>query len=740
MTLIADYQFNGNLTSDITGAPGLTYGGTPTYQAATVGGQSDQVLVFGSGNGLTFSNQDSNNSNAPYITDQYTIVMAFEFDDPTGSYDRILDFLNRTSDTGLYRDRSGFIAFFPNKGNVSVTPNTYFEVVLSRNATTKEMKAYVNGSLTFSFTDTTNKGVIASGNPLILFKDDLIAPGENSAGSIARLQIYNQVLSDTTVANLNLVSVNNPPTAADKTLTINEDNNYTFTAADFGFSDVDTGDTLASIKITQLPTAGTLTLNSNAVTTNQIITAADIPNLVFTPATNANGTGYANWKFTVNDGTTDSTTANTITVNVTPVNDAPTGANKTLTINEDNNYTFTAADFGFSDVDTGDTLASIKITQLPTAGTLTLNSNAVTANQIITAADIPNLVFTPATNANGTSTFDVVLQDSGGTANGGVDTSTTQTITITVNPVNDKPSFSNAGNQTLTAWTNTIQTVNNWANTVIFGPANESTQAVSNYTLTNTDNTLFTIQPSVATDGTLTYTPSGKPGTATVSVQLQDDGGTLNGGVDLSDAATFNITVPAPKVNLTASTTTASEAGTTAITFTATAEGNVVGAQTVDAKLTGTASAADFTTTIPTQITIPDGNSTGQVTITVNDDFLVEGTETATLTISNPSTGIALGTTNQSVTITDNDTAGITVTPTTGLKTTEAGGTATFTVQLNTQPTADVNIPLTSSNTAEGKVDQSSLTFTNANWNTPQTVLKGGRNQLQDRLYKPHSS
>ena len=48
-----------------------------------------------------------------------------------------------------------------------------------------------------------------------------------------------------------------------------------------------------------------------------------------------------------------------------------------------------------------------------------------------------------------------------------------------------------------------------------------------------------------------------------------------------------------------------------------------------------------------------------------------------------------------SVTNTDNDTAGITVKPTSGLVTTEAGGTATFTIVLNTQPTADVTIGLT---------------------------------------------
>ena len=57
-----------------------------------------------------------------------------------------------------------------------------------------------------------------------------------------------------------------------------------------------------------------------------------------------------------------------------------------------------------------------------------------------------------------------------------------------------------------------------------------------------------------------------------------------------------------------------------------------------------------------------------------------------------------------SVTNTDNDTAGITVTPTSGLTTTEAGGTATFTVVLNTQPTADVTIGLSSSDPTEGTV------------------------------------
>jgi hypothetical protein len=50
----------------------------------------------------------------------------------------------------------------------------------------------------------------------------------------------------------------------------------------------------------------------------------------------------------------------------------------------------------------------------------------------------------------------------------------------------------------------------------------------------------------------------------------------------------------------------------------------------------------------------------------------------------------------------DNDGAGITVTPVAGLGTTEAGGTASFTVVLNSQPTANVIIPVTSSDPSEG--------------------------------------
>src|SRR2546426_303006 len=82
------------------------------------------------------------------------------------------------------------------------------------------------------------------------------------------------------------------------------------------------------------------------------------------------------------------------------------------------------------------------------------------------------------------------------------------------------------------------------------------------------------------------------------------------------------------------------------------------------------------------------------------------------------------------VTNTDNDTAGITVTPTSGLTTTEGGGTATFTVVLTSQPTANVQIGLSSSDLTEGTVAPASLTFTSGNWNTAQTVTVTGVNDF----------
>ena len=128
-----------------------------------------------------------------------------------------------------------------------------------------------------------------------------------------------------------------------------------------------------------------------------------------------------------------------------------------------------------------------------------------------------------------------------------------------------------------------------------------------------------------------------------------------NGTTTLSQGFLQNAKA-AQEVNLSVSANTGSEAGATIITVTASADATVSGDQTVDIGVSGTGITSTDYTLSGNSITILDGQTTGTVTLTVKDDTDIEGTETATLTISNSSSGITLGSTiSQDIVITDND-------------------------------------------------------------------------------------
>ena len=136
----------------------------------------------------------------------------------------------------------------------------------------------------------------------------------------------------------------------------------------------------------------------------------------------------------------------------------------------------------------------------------------------------------------------------------------------------------------------------------------------------------------------------------------------------------------------------------------------------------------------PSSVTFTAANwSTAQtVTVTGVDDAVDDG-DVAYLAVTaaavSADTGYnGLDAADVAVTNADNDTAGITVSPTTGLITTEAGGAATLTIVLNSQPTAEVTIGLSSSDTSEGSVSPASVTFTVANWSLAQAVTVTGVN------------
>lgn len=113
-----------------------------------------------------------------------------------------------------------------------------------------------------------------------------------------------------------------------------------------------------------------------------------------------------------------------------------------------------------------------------------------------------------------------------------------------------------------------------------------------------------------------------------------------------------------PTVNLSINTSTGSESATTSITLTATASSAVSGDQTVEVTLSGSGvTNSDFTgVTFPVNITILNGQTTGSITFSINNDVVAEGDETATFTIGNPSSGVTVGVTaSQNLVITDDD-------------------------------------------------------------------------------------
>ncbi|MEM6842468.1 MAG: Calx-beta domain-containing protein [Bacteroidota bacterium] len=120
------------------------------------------------------------------------------------------------------------------------------------------------------------------------------------------------------------------------------------------------------------------------------------------------------------------------------------------------------------------------------------------------------------------------------------------------------------------------------------------------------------------------------------------------------------------------------------------------------------------------------------VTVTGVDDDLIDGTQTVNITLSIDAASSdddfdALADQIVNVDNTDDDVAGFTIVESVGsTATAESGTTDDFTVELNAEPSSNVVIDVASGDTGEGTADVSSLTFTTANWDTPQTITITG--------------
>ncbi|MFO1321697.1 MAG: DUF4347 domain-containing protein [Burkholderiales bacterium] len=176
---------------------------------------------------------------------------------------------------------------------------------------------------------------------------------------------------------------------------------------------------------------------------------AALEGLSFRPAADASGS--VTLTVTVSDlGHSGSggtlTDSDSVSITVTAVNDAPTGADRTIATAEDTAVVLSLSDFALTDASDSpaDTLLGILVGTAPVAGSLTLSGTAVTGGQFISASDIASgaLRFAPAANAGGVAyaTLTFQVRDDGGTADGGDDTDpASHTLTFDVIAANDAP-------------------------------------------------------------------------------------------------------------------------------------------------------------------------------------------------------------------------------------------------------------------------------------------------------------
>jgi hypothetical protein len=170
---------------------------------------------------------------------------------------------------------------------------------------------------------------------------------------------------------------------------------------------------------------------------------------------------------------------------------------------------------------------------------ITGNDNAGLFSVAPAISPTGSLSYTPADNANGSALVTVQLVDNGG----GTNSSAPQSFTIHVGAVNDAPSFVAGGNQSVPEDAG-AQSVAGWATAISAGPANESAQMLSFNIAGNTNPALFSAVPAITPSGTLTYTPAPHAnGTATITVELVDNGGVVNGGANTSASHSFTIEV-----------------------------------------------------------------------------------------------------------------------------------------------------------------------------------------------------
>ncbi|HEY2411242.1 MAG TPA: tandem-95 repeat protein [Pirellulaceae bacterium] len=450
-----------------------------------------------------------------------------------------------------------FINVFKADGTTAVDANTTLTLSELQGLTYKTI-ANANGAGTLAWTVQDSGGVANGGN---------------------------DTLTETIAVAINAVN-DVPARTAGTFSTVNvAEDSANSTAVTLGLSGLDYGPGGGSDEATQslnyLVTSipSTITLfkadGTTPVTTSTTLTLADLQGLKYETVANAVGTGNLVWSIKDSGGTANGgidTLAETLSVVVNAVNDAPvltSTAPTSITADEDSVAT-TPASLGLTGLaygpgggaDESQETLTYEITSIPSFINVFKadGTTAVAANATLTLADLQGLKYTTVADANGAGHLTWTVKDDGGTTGGGVDT-LDQSLSITINAINDAPQRTNGTANDITVSEDEFDATATplGLDSLDYGPGGGADEA-SSQTLTYVIQSIPPLVNVFQSDGTtavhsgdtltlaelkaLTYkTVPDANSSGDFSWIVKDDGGTANGGVDnLTESFTIHIT------------------------------------------------------------------------------------------------------------------------------------------------------------------------------------------------------
>ena len=364
----------------------------------------------------------------------------------------------------------------------------------------------------------------------------------------------------------------------------------------------------------------------------------------------------------------------------------------------------------------------IPLTHTPQGNTTSTDYSGVPANVTFSTGDMSQTITFTATQDDVDDGGKSVLLAFGTTLPGGVSLGTT--TTTTVNITDDDGAGVTVSNNSLDITEGSSGTY-----TIVL-----DSQPTANVTVTINDpsNTDVTADPASLT---FASTDWNSPKTVTVraaqDADAENDTATVTHAVTSTDsiysgasANNVTVTITDDEVPVTVSfgqanyTVAEGDPVTVAVTLSADPERMVVIPLTHTPQ--GSTTSADYSG-VPANVTFSTGDMSQTITFTATQDDVDDGGKSVLLAFGTLPPAVSLGTTTQAtVSITDDDGAGVSVSESS--LTIAEGSSGTYTIVLDSQPTADVTVTINDPSNTDVTAEPAGLTFSSTDWNTPKTV------------------